>query len=80
MSSDETPDDPLLSNPQTNQTMKKHAILALLGVVAVAFTTVGCGGGCTTETHTVTIRDRYVPPSKPVKKSNPESFEPVERF
>jgi hypothetical protein len=60
--------------------MKKYALLALLGVVAVAFTTSGCGGGCTSETHTVTIRDHYVPTSKPVKRTNPESFEPVERF
>ncbi len=58
--------------------MKKYLVLALCSVVAVAFSTSGCGGG-TTETHNVTIHEHYVPTGKPAKK-NPESFEPVERF
>jgi len=62
--------------------MKKHAFFALAGLVAVAFAT-SCADNTPppeTEVHNVTIQDNYIPVHHPHKASNPEAFEPVNRF
>lgn len=57
--------------------MKRIAQI-LLAVTAVAFVA-GCG--CTSETHTVRIKEtRTYTPAKPRAPSGPESFEPVNRY